>query len=133
VSVTRDRQAGKTWQTPPGVVIWDSCKVGVHIGRFEACSTFTGDYGLSARRVAKATRISRRHRGTSSGCLTDFAEIFDKQCRAHLSRRGLNNGVILPVLALRPLISKPLNELHRKQLRARLPATVVPRCFCDLM
>ena len=35
------------------------CKVGVHIGLFEACSTFTGDYGLSARRVAKATRLSR--------------------------------------------------------------------------
>ena len=35
------------------------CKVGVHIGLFEACSTFTGDYGRSARRVAKATRLSR--------------------------------------------------------------------------
>ena len=29
------------------------CRVGAHIGRFEACSTFTGCYGLSARRVAK--------------------------------------------------------------------------------
>ena len=37
-------------------------KVGAHIGRFEACSTFTGYYGLSARRVAKATRLSRRLR-----------------------------------------------------------------------
>src|SRR6202021_3460124 len=27
-------------------------KVGDHIGLFEACSTFTGCYGLSARRVA---------------------------------------------------------------------------------
>jgi hypothetical protein len=27
-------------------------KVGDHIGLFEACSTFTGYYGLSARRVA---------------------------------------------------------------------------------
>jgi hypothetical protein len=35
------------------------CKVDVHVGLFEACSTFTGDYGLSARRVAKATRLSR--------------------------------------------------------------------------
>ena len=39
-----------------------TCKVGDHIGLFEACSTFTGDYGLSARRVAKATRLSRRLR-----------------------------------------------------------------------
>src|ERR1700733_12643674 len=30
------------------------CKVGAHIGRFEACSTFTGYYGLSARRVASS-------------------------------------------------------------------------------
>ena len=29
------------------------CEVGVHIGRFEACSTFTARYGLSARRAAK--------------------------------------------------------------------------------
>ena len=29
-----------------------SCKVGVHIGRFQACSTFTGYYGLSARCIA---------------------------------------------------------------------------------
>jgi hypothetical protein len=37
-------------------------KVGDHIGLFEACSTFTGYYGLSVRRVAKATRLSRRLR-----------------------------------------------------------------------
>jgi hypothetical protein len=35
-----------------------SCRVGVHIGRIEACST----YGLSARCIAKATYISRRLR-----------------------------------------------------------------------
>ena len=46
---------GKPW-------IRSYCKVGVHIGRFEACSTFTGYFGLSARRVAKATRLSRRLR-----------------------------------------------------------------------
>ena len=37
-------------------------KVGDHIGLFEACSTFTGYYGLSVRRVAKATHLSRRPR-----------------------------------------------------------------------
>ena len=32
-----------------------------------------------------------------------------------------------------PLISEPLNELQRKQLKARLPATVGPWCFLERM
>jgi hypothetical protein len=52
-----------------------------------------------------------------------------RKCFAHLWRRGLNSGVSLRVMSSIPLISEPLNELHRKQLRARLMATVGPRCF----
>jgi hypothetical protein len=50
------------------------CKVGVHIGRFEACSTFTGYYGLSARCIAKCdTFVSKAPTSSFPPCVASIA------------------------------------------------------------
>src|SRR5208337_1707070 len=45
------------------------CKVGVHIGLFEACSTFTGDYWGRAKNQRRFRAFGERHQRRLSPCL----------------------------------------------------------------
>jgi hypothetical protein len=112
-----------------------TCKVGDHIGLFEACSTFTGDYGLSARRVAKATRLSRRlrrfrylHRRSDSyrlerpSCRVGLAPTEDQHLTrftAHVESRC--GAVVLGSAYLFPALSFAGASLASPWLRFHIP------------
>jgi hypothetical protein len=69
---------------------------------------------------------------TPDGSLADQIGPSQRKCRVHFWRRGLKSGAILRVTSSRAAMSVPLAELHRKQLSARLPATVGPLCFREM-
>ena len=110
------------------------CKVGDHIGLFEACSTFTGYYGLSARRSPIATHLSRRlrrfrflHRRSDSyrlerpSCRVGFTPTEDQHLTrftAHAMSVRLNvDKADLPYHPDRELITSRLRVMGEHQLQ----------------
>ena len=82
------------------------CKVGAHIGRFEACSTFTAHYGLSACCIAKATHLSRR--------LRRFRHLHHRSDSSWLERPSCQAG-------LTPAEDQHLHTAHTRSDTAKPP------------